>query len=76
MIYEMLLLVTALAITPDGPMFASGYTNGMIKFWNLFTGQLLSAFAGHNGVILALAFSSEGRLLIGRSSEIKIWGNP
>lgn len=69
--------ITALAISPDRQIFASGYENGTIKIWKLSTMQLLSAFVAHQSTVSALTFSWDGHRVISASNDgtIKIWGN-
>lgn len=78
--------VTAIAISPDSSLIASGSLDKSIKLWHLESGELLHTFsgrslwfgAGHTGQISALAFAAEGTLLISGSDDglIKLWNLP
>jgi WD40 repeat protein len=75
--------VSAVAISPDGLILASGSSDKSIKLWDLQTGDLLHTFAGrslwfgngHSDRISALTFSPDGQTLISGSddSTIKLW---
>lgn len=68
--------VRAVAISPDGQIFATGGGfDQTIKLWNLKTGKLLNSLTGHKGGIYSLAFSPNGQNLLSSSgdSTIKIW---
>lgn len=75
--------ITALAISPDGTLFASGSTDHSIKLWVLESGQLLHTFNGrsfrhpngHSESVRSLAFSVDGRTLISGSDDctLKWW---
>ncbi len=75
--------VTAVAISLDGQMLASGSRDRTIRLWDLKTGKLLHTFAGrslwssdgHGDRISALVFSFDGMTLISSSADttIKLW---
>jgi serine/threonine protein kinase len=75
--------ITALALSPDGTLIASGSTDKTIRLWDLQTGKLLYTWAGrsfrfpqgHSDQITALAFSPNGEVLISSSTDgtIKQW---
>jgi WD40 repeat protein len=55
--------VSALAVTPDGNAFVSaGSEDGLIRFWDVITGQRIQQWKRHDGVI-TLTFSPDGNLL-------------
>ncbi|MBW4652069.1 MAG: serine/threonine protein kinase [Kaiparowitsia implicata GSE-PSE-MK54-09C] len=72
--------VTAIAISPDGLLIASGSADCSIKLWHLDTGTLLHTFSaksmlspgGHSDRISALTFSPDGRLLISGSDDCTV----
>ncbi|MBD3883575.1 serine/threonine protein kinase [Phormidium tenue FACHB-886] len=75
--------VTALSLSPNGQIVASGSSDRTIKLWRLETGELLHTFAGrslwstagHRDWISALAFGFDGRVLISASNDgtVKLW---
>ena len=66
---------SAIAVSPDNQIIASGCYNGAIKLWHLSTAQHLHAFVGHEKDITALTFSADGRQLVSASLDgtIKFW---
>ncbi len=72
-------MVYAIAISPDGNVFASGSNDNTIKLWELQTGEKLRQFgrwfSGHNDSVWNLAFSPDGEILASASwdNTIKLW---
>jgi hypothetical protein len=53
-----------LAVSRDGRQLASGGDDGAVKIWDVSTGRLLRAFAGHDGVaVQGVAWSPDGHAL-------------
>jgi WD40 repeat protein len=75
--------ITAIAISPDGGLIASGSTDKTIRLWSLQTGKLLYTWMGrslrfsqgHQDQITALVFSPNSQVLISSSADgtIKQW---
>jgi WD40 repeat protein len=68
--------VTAVAISADGKMIASGDGDvlhpqraGVIKIWDPVTGKEKHTLRGHSSMIYALAFSPDGSALASASGE-------
>ena len=59
----------------DGRFIAGGGEDGAIKVWDLETGKLIHAIAGHSGPVFSVAVSSDGQLLFsgGSDGKIKVW---
>lgn len=65
----------ALAADPNGRWLATSFHDGKIRVWNLETGQLNCALAGHFGEVSAIAFASNGSWLVSASEDgvLCIW---
>ena len=71
-------LVFSVAFSPDGNTLASGEGTeeyGMIRLWNVQTGEPLRSLEGHSGVVLAVAFSPDANTLASGSADttIRLW---
>lgn len=66
--------IRALAFASDS-VLASGNTDGKIRLWNLETGFSIHTLAAHDGLVLALAFSTDGKTLASGSSDttVRLW---
>jgi WD40 repeat protein len=69
--------ITALAISPDQAIVASGDENGIVRMWNLRSGKLLRSVSAHDAQILALCFSPMDAMLvtIGDDNLVRVWTN-
>jgi WD40 repeat protein len=67
--------VTAIALSPNGKILASGSMNGSIQLWNIATGSKIRTFQGHSDRIESVAFSPDGKTLASGSNDetIKLW---
>ncbi len=67
--------VTATAIAPSGRRGFSGSAAGMIKVWDLTTGEEAWTIEGHTGPVVALAVSPDGALLLSASGDgtVALW---
>ncbi len=67
--------LTALAVSPDGRVLASGGYDKVVRLWALPEGDALHTLCGHKDVITSLAFSPDGRLLAAASADrtVSLW---
>ena len=69
--------VSALAISPDGMILASGSLEDNIKLWSLPEGKLLATLEVHKDFFGVLAISPDGKTLAsGSRHDIKLWSLP
>lgn len=65
--------VTAVAISTNGQLAASGYQDGIVKAWDTKTGKILSSFS-HDYPIMAVMFTKDNQLIVSIDKQtIKIW---
>ncbi len=68
--------VLCVAPSPDGSLLASGsQRDSLIKLWNAETASLIRNFIGHQGKVMALVFSADGKSLfsVGSDGKIRLW---
>lgn len=67
--------VTAVAISPDAEIIASGGLDDSIKIWNRSTGALLRTLIGHSKPINCLSISPDRQILVSGSDDdtIRLW---
>lgn len=72
-------MVRSITFSPDGTTLASGNGSGIVKLWDVRTGQVKSTLQGHSGPVLYLAFSPDGTTLVSdaghglEENNIKVW---
>jgi WD40 repeat protein len=64
-----------LAVSPDARMVAVGLQTGLLNLYDAATGKLFNSFTAHQGRILSLNFSPDGRYLAtcGSDRAVKVW---
>ena len=67
--------VRSVAFSPDGRSLASGFLNGGIKIFDVYTGLRVLSLDGHNASVNSVAFSPNSRQLASgsRDKTIRIW---
>ncbi|NOH02114.1 MAG: TIR domain-containing protein [Chloroflexi bacterium] len=65
-------IIASMAVSPDGKILATGYSDKTIKLWDLERMQLLddALLAAHTGSVTSLAFSPDGKTLVSGSSDL------
>jgi WD40 repeat protein len=69
------LSVAAVAFSPDGTTLAGGCSDGIIRLWDVASGELRLTFSGHVGMVRSLAFAPDGRTLasLGDGNNLNLW---
>ena len=64
-----------LALSPEGPHLASGWSDGMIRVYETTSFAEVQSFAAHSPSVFSLTYNSVGDKLIsgGRDAQIRIW---
>src|SRR5262249_40400283 len=65
----------SVAFSPDGKTFAVASQTGIVRLWDLASGDLLASFRGHTSSVLCLAFSPDGKTLATGSEDrtARLW---
>lgn len=68
-------ILWTLAFAPDSRTIASGHQDGLIRLWDVATGQELRQFQGHGKSVASLAFSPDGAMLAsgGGDLSVRLW---
>jgi WD40 repeat protein len=72
---ERALSVAAVAFSPDDSILAAGCSDGVIRLWDIASGELRQSFSGHTSAISRLAFAPDGRTLasLGADNVVNLW---
>ncbi|HEX4128472.1 MAG TPA: WD40 repeat domain-containing protein [Pirellulales bacterium] len=68
-------VVSALALSPDGKLIASGGDDHVVRLWDKETGTLQDELQGHSDWIRVAEFDPSGKRLLtaGDDHEVRIW---
>ena len=55
--------VSDIAFSPNGKQVATTSHDGLVRLWDVETGELVTSFSGHEGGANRLAFDSTGKRL-------------
>jgi WD40 repeat protein len=61
------------AFSPDGRTLATGLLDGIVKLWDVASGQELRSLSGQTKAVFGLAFSPDGKTLASGGDNIKLW---
>jgi eukaryotic-like serine/threonine-protein kinase len=72
---ERALSVAAVAVSADGATLAAGCSDGVIRLWDIASGDMRLTFSGHVDAIRRLAFTPDGRTLasLGQDNVLNLW---
>ena len=65
----------AVAFSPDDSLIATGHADGVIRLWDVKSGQLKLKLVGHGRNVSEIAFVPDGRTLLSASSDgtVRVW---
>lgn len=68
-------IIQAVAVSPDGQLFAAVSENGEVRIWRTADGELCHFFQGESGVLISLAFSPDSAYLAigGNAPDVWLW---
>ncbi|KAF5371528.1 hypothetical protein D9757_010362 [Collybiopsis confluens] len=69
-------LVQSIAVSPNGHQLVSGLRDGIVRIWNVQTGQQIGdPLHGHTSLVISVAFSPDGQQVVSGSQDetVRIW---
>jgi WD40 repeat protein len=69
------LSISAVAFAADGATLAAGCSDGVIRLWDVSSGELRLTLSGHTDTVRHLAFAPDGRTLASRGHDnvLNLW---
>jgi len=70
--------IFAAAWSPDGKRIVSGDIEGLVKVWDVSTGQTIRSYRGHTNYVFAVAWSPDGQRIATGSWDmtVQVWKAP
>lgn len=67
--------MTVLQSSPNKPIIAVGYTNGIVRIYSYLNETLVATLKGHRSMVTSLCFDEDGVTLVsgGADSDIVVW---
>ena len=59
----------SIAVSPDRGLVAVGYSDAIVRLWDIHTGQLVDHLTGHTDRVSSVAFTPDGKGLISGSQD-------
>lgn len=62
-------------LNPEETRVAVGYSDGVVRLWEIATATTVATFTGHKRAVTCLRFESEGALLVSGSkdTDVVVW---
>ncbi|GEM_PF-5417896 len=67
---------SSIAWSPNGEIFAVGFSDGIVSVFKASNGELLEILSGHTMMVMGVSFSLDGQMLASASLDgtIRLWG--
>lgn len=71
-------IITSVAYSDDGELFASGGEDRTVRIWDSMTGEQRAVLKGHEGAINGLAVSPDGQVIASACTDytVRLWHAP
>ncbi|MDJ0694937.1 NACHT domain-containing protein [Mastigocoleus sp. MO_188.B34] len=68
-------IILSVAFSPDGRLFATGDSNGVVTLWDTANNREILTFKGHTNSVSSVAFSQDGETLASSSRDqtVRLW---